>query len=222
MTSTTARASGVEPGRRDGRRTLLPVQLCTSELAELDRQPQAWAWQIKYDGWRAQWHVRSGQLLSRHGSPLHAQFPHVCSLTLPAGDDHVLDGELVCLDALGRPDFAALSSLGLRSSARQRPGAPTGVLVVFDVLICDGADVRALPWQARQELLSDLVPCEDLRPACDPVVRAPVFDDGPALIQATFDLGLEGVVAKRRTVAYTGGRSRAWVKVKHAHARDSS
>ena len=52
------------------------------------------------------------------------------------------------------------------------------------------------------------------------LVRLEAHDDGPALIRATHDLGLEGVVAKHRHSPYLGRRSNCWVKVKHAHARD--
>jgi hypothetical protein len=42
------------------------------------------------------------------------------------------------------------------------------------------------------------------------------FDDGEALLEATSGLGLEGVVAKKRSDPYRPGE-RGWVKVKHRH-----
>ena len=50
-----------------------------------------------------------------------------------------------------------------------------------------------------------------------PAWRTPdVFDDDDALLEATSGLGLEGVVAKRRSEPYRPGE-RGWVKVKHRH-----
>jgi ATP-dependent DNA ligase len=43
-----------------------------------------------------------------------------------------------------------------------------------------------------------------------------VFDDGEALLEATSGLGLEGVVAKKRSEPYRLGE-RGWIKVKHGH-----
>ena len=53
---------------------------------------------------------------------------------------------------------------------------------------------------------------DDLPPGVD-VAR--VYDDGPSLLEASEQQGLEGVVAKRLDSTYVpGGRSRSWVKVK--------
>jgi bifunctional non-homologous end joining protein LigD len=53
------------------------------------------------------------------------------------------------------------------------------------------------------------------------VQLSPVYDDGPALLTATEEQGLEGVVAKRRDSVYRPGRrSQAWVKVPHVRTQD--
>ena len=38
---------------------------------------------------------------------------------------------------------------------------------------------------------------------------------GPDLFRAACDMGLEGLVSKRRDRPYQGGRSRHWIKVKN-------
>ena len=44
--------------------------------------------------------------------------------------------------------------------------------------------------------------------------RSPTYDDGPALLSATLDQGLEGVVAKRTSSRYEPGeRSGEWAKL---------
>jgi bifunctional non-homologous end joining protein LigD len=73
------------------------------------------------------------------------------------------------------------------------------VLMVFDVLRVEGEDAMCLPYRERRALLEAL----DLD---GPAWRTPqVFDDGEALLEATSGLGLEGVVAKRRSEPYRPG-----------------
>jgi hypothetical protein len=44
---------------------------------------------------------------------------------------------------------------------------------------------------------------------------APPFRIGPDLFRAACDMGLEGLVSKRRDRPYQAGRSKYWVKVKN-------
>jgi bifunctional non-homologous end joining protein LigD len=65
-----------------------------------------------------------------------------------------------------------------------------------------------LPYRERRALLEAL----DLN---GPAWRTPeAFDDGEALLEATGTLGLEGVVAKKRSERYRPGE-RGWIKTKH-------
>jgi hypothetical protein len=41
---------------------------------------------------------------------------------------------------------------------------------------------------------------------------------GPDLFRAACDMGLEGIVSKRGTSRYRGGRSKDWIKVKNRHS----
>jgi bifunctional non-homologous end joining protein LigD len=201
------------------RRPLLPPMLCHGDARLVDR-PGPWVWQVKHDGWRCQAHAGTGVLFSRHGRVISPSFPDITEALAQLLDvrDVVLDGELVVLGADGRPDFAALGvrgACGARSAAHAATVTPA-TLVVFDVLVADGQDVRPRTFSQRRELLEQL----GLPTGTGPVVVDDVHTDGPALIRATHELGLEGCVAKRADSRYEGRRSQAWVKVKHAHARD--
>ena len=80
--------------------------------------------------------------------------------------------------------------------------------MIFDVLRVEGRDAMCLPYAERRALLEAL----DLN---GPARRTPeAFDDGEALLEATGKLGLEGVVAKKRSAPYRPGE-RGWVKTKH-------
>ena len=125
----------------------------------------------------------------------------------------MLDGELVCLGADGKPDFAALRSrLGVRGSraAAAQRRSPSQ-LILFDVLHLDGRAVRELPYRRRRELPGEL--------ALDgPAWRTPrqFVGESEALLRVTAEQGLQGVVAKRLDAPYTPGRrGSAWVKHKH-------
>ena len=48
------------------------------------------------------------------------------------------------------------------------------------------------------------------------------FPDGPALLRACQEHGLEGIVSKRLDLAYKAGASKGWVKVKTEDWRASN
>ncbi len=83
--------------------------------------------------------------------------------------------------------------------------------MVFDLLWLDGLDLTTLDHDARRERLREL----DLSRAGDTIMVPEPERDGAALLTAAQDLGLEGVVAKRRDAPYLpGARSAAFTKVK--------
>ena len=137
------------------------------------------------------------------GRDCTAEFPELAAIAGVLGRRRViLDGELVCLDHEGRPDFAALRArLGRhpRSGDRSVRIAPV-MLMVFDVLHSDGWAVRRLPYARRRELLGEL----ELE---GPAWRTPRHFSGEheALLAATAEQGLEGVVAKTRGRPLPGG-----------------
>jgi bifunctional non-homologous end joining protein LigD len=121
----------------------------------------------------------------------------------------VLDGEVVAFDAGGRPSFEALQRR-MAGRAGRRRGAPVAYLV-FDLLWLDGRLLTGLPYTERRRLLEGLGVAGD---AWQTVGSFP--GAGTALLAATREQGLEGVVAKRLTSTYQPGkRTRNWLKTKH-------
>jgi bifunctional non-homologous end joining protein LigD len=201
-------------GSREQLPRFVPPMLASSgALPEGER----WVSEVKFDGIRAQlrWDGRTLCLRSRPGRDCTEAFPELAQLAGPLGRRRLLlDGELVCLDRDGRPDFTSLRAR-LRSH-----GAAAGVaaarspatLVAFDLLHLDGRSTRRLPYSERRERLGEL--------GLDgPVLRVPRYfleDEASALFDASREQGLEGVVAKRLDSPYQSGRrSAAWVKHKH-------
>ena len=185
-----------------------------------------WAHEVKWDGIRGQVALCEGRVTvrSRPGRDCSESFPELAEPPPSlAGRSAVLDGEIVCLDADGYPDFAAVRARLTRAGAAQpNPLA----FMAFDVLSLDGEQTAGLPYRERRELLAAL----SLE---GPTWRAPrSFSEPAELLAATREQGLEGVVAKRLDSPYTSGeRSAAWIKHKHlrteqltviGHARSES
>jgi bifunctional non-homologous end joining protein LigD len=121
-------------------------------------EPDGWAFEVKFDGIRAQlrWDGRSLCLRSRPGRNCTAAFPDLAALADSLRRRRLLlDGELVCLDAAGRPDFASLrgaAALTWSRGANRRRALPA-TLLAFDLLHLDGRSTRALPYGERRERL---------------------------------------------------------------------
>lgn len=161
-----------------------------------------WCYEVKWDGFRAL-AIKTGKtirLLSRRRKSLAAEFPTVMrQLGTVRADSFLIDGEIVALGRDGKPSFHAL----------QNRGSEAIVFYAFDLLFRDGADFAAEPLERRQEELADLLAGSDL-------LRSVVLPGAAATVLAAVrKLGLEGVVAKRRSASYTPGeRSDDWRKVR--------
>lgn len=193
----------------------LPMLATAGELPSADEDAR-WGYEFKWDGVRAVATVRGGvlTLTSRKATDITVRYPEVSRLPgALAGHDTVVDGEIVLMDAAGRPDFGALQNRMHRTGPevpRMAAAAPVTYLV-FDLLALDGADLRARPYAERRELL------DELAPAGHRWVLTPWFRGGGAEVQAASEEnGLEGVVAKRLESPYREGvRSPDWRKVKN-------
>src|SRR6266487_4228112 len=119
--------------------------------------------------------------------------------------DAVLDGEIVVMDASGRPSFRDLAErMHVRDHARAaRLAATTPVTyLIFDVLRLNGVDLLEVSYAERRLLLEERV-LEGQR-----WLVPPSFDDGTATQAASREYGLEGVVAKRLASPYRRGPAR--------------
>ena len=177
-----------------------------------DRGDARWVSEVKWDGIRAQLRIDRGSatLRTRPGRNATSEFPEVAALGEALRAHRLLlDGELVCLDDGGRPDFAAVIA---RMGARDRSGGRPALLQLFDVLHLDGEPVRALAYQQRRDLLTQIG--ELLPPELARVPRT--FTNDEDLPAVTFAMGLEGVIAKRLDLPYRPGRrDGTWIKLKH-------
>jgi bifunctional non-homologous end joining protein LigD len=174
---------------------------------------RGWGYELKWDGVRAIVVCGGGdtRVYARRGHEITSGYPELAALGSDALDA-VLDGELVVLDANGRPSFRDLAErMHVRDRDRAARLATTYpvTFMVFDVLRLNGVDLLEVPYSERRLLLEELE-LEGAR-----WLVPPAFDDGPATVEASREHGLEGVVAKRLAAPYRPGlRSPDWVKVK--------
>ena len=193
-----------------------------ASLGHLPRDDEAYGYEIKWDGVRAVAHVDAGHvtLTGRNGTDFTPRYPEVRAMGDALGSRRViLDGEVVAFDEHGRPSFERLQSrmhLASDSAVRRRMREIPATYVAFDVLWLEGHSTLALPYRDRRRLLDELE-------LSGPSWRAPAHreGDGEALLAASDQQGLEGIVAKRLDSPYEPGRrSGAWIKVKNHCVQD--
>jgi bifunctional non-homologous end joining protein LigD len=187
-------------------------------LADAAFDDPDWLFEIKWDGYRVEAVVRDGRarIWTRNQQDAARYFPDLAG-EAPWIDAHeaIVDGEVVALDAEGRPSFSLLQDrTGIRTGrapGTRRPGQPAPVVYqVFDLLHLDGRSLLLVPLEERKRLLGSR-----LRP--HPLVHyaSHVTGDGLAFTEAARAQELEGIVAKLRRSPYEPGRrSRSWLKVK--------
>jgi bifunctional non-homologous end joining protein LigD len=163
-----------------------------------------WIFELKLDGFRALAVIEQGrvQLVSRNGNPF-ASFSELAkqiAASLPR-TYAVLDGEIVCLDKRGRPQFKDLLF---------RRGDPC--FFAFDLLICNGKDWRSEQLLDRKLELRRLlarVPVDSRLKYVDHIDGS-----GMSLFERVRKLDLEGIVAKLKSGPYVPDReSSTWFKI---------
>jgi bifunctional non-homologous end joining protein LigD len=214
----------------DPTRQPMPSQL-QPMLARAAPLPRAaddglWAYEIKWDGVRALAYSEPGRIRfeSRNGNDVTAGYPELRALNRAlSSHSAILDGEIVAFEESEshppRPSFGRLQRrMHVRgeSAVRRLVKEVPVAYLVFDLLWLDGHPLLGLTYAQRRELLHDL----ELE---GPAWRTPdhVVGDGAAVLAASLENGLEGVVAKRLDSTYEPGRrSQHWLKVKNVRRED--
>lgn len=198
--------------------------LCTLVDEPFDRD--GWLFEIKWDGYRAigSKHKDAIELYSRNGLNFIDKYPPIAEALRLCKHDVVLDGEIVVVDADGRPRFEWLQnwpdSVGRhdelsgftpeRSALARTKGGGALAYYVFDILWCDGHDVRTMPLIERKQLLRMVLPKRTALHFSDHVEKS-----GIALFRQMQRRGLEGIIAKNGQSEYVErSRGTAWLKIK--------
>ena len=204
-----------------GRVDAKSVEVMHCETSETAFTRDGWLFELKLDGYRLIASKSHGEalLLTRNGNDYTSVFPEIARAvkSLPF-DDCIIDGEVVCLDAKGIPSFSRLQQRGRLSSEieiRRAAVELPATFYAFDLLAFEDFDLRALPLVRRKELLSDVVPKLGALRYLDHIET-----EGEAFLEQVTAMGLEGIVAKKSTSRYRGGRSGDWLKIKAERSGD--
>jgi bifunctional non-homologous end joining protein LigD len=199
------------------------VEPMYAKLADRIPSPDTgWGFEFKWDGIRGIAYVDGGRvrLQSRRGEDITPRYPEVHAMGRALGSSEViLDGEIVALDEKGRPSFEEIQQrMGLNSETevrRKMKDVPV-TFMVYDLLWMDGHSLMDEPYSTRRERLQAL----ELSGAS---WQTPPYElgGGKAMLEASREAGLEGVMGKRLDSRYEPGRrTGAWVKVKNRRGQE--
>lgn len=180
------------------------IQPMAAALVDALPTGNEWLYEAKFDGYRAM-ALKDGakvKLLSRKGNDLTADYPSVkTAVAILKAQSAIIDGEIVAFDEAGRPSFQHL---------HHRSAAPAAIqYFAFDLVHLNGKDLQNESLTVRREALHQLLTDSNV------VFSAELPGSPDDVVQAVAEVGLEGVVAKRRDSRYEPGkRSGLWQKFK--------
>jgi bifunctional non-homologous end joining protein LigD len=176
-----------------------------STLVDEPFNDDGWLFEIKWDGYRAIGTRRNDHvsLYSRTNNSFVDHYPPIVAALHDLKHDVIFDGEIVVTDQSGAPHFE-----NLQNWRRD----PKGQLYyyVFDILWCDGYDVRTMPLVERKKLLESVIPPNSIIRYSDHLLGR-----GTTLFHAMQERHLEGIIAKKANSAYReNNRGNDWLKIK--------
>jgi DNA ligase-1 len=191
-----------------------PFFLAHPLIAQVETLGDADDWLVewKWDGIRAQL-VRRGDstcLWSRGEELITERFPELAAAAAAVPDGTVLDGEIVVMREGRDEPFAALQTrIGRKSLSAKVLQAAPAVMLAYDLLELEGADLRGLPQHERRARLTRLVDAvQDERLRLAPLIVLPSWPAYTALRDESRARGVEGLMLKHRDARYGVGRTR--------------
>src|SRR2546421_5457396 len=192
-----------------------PIAPMLARPAERPPASKDYIYEVKWDGIRAMISLDEGEIRihGRNRIDLTNKFPE---LLIPEqafrATSGLFDGEIVCLEADGRPDFRnvihRMQQTGEGAIERAKAKHPA-VCYLFDCLYLDGRPIVNEPLARRREWLEDAIKKDT------PYRVSQVVEDGAPFLEAVKQMGLEGIIAQQRHSAYVPGkRSDSWLKIK--------
>ena len=167
-----------------------------------------WLHEIKHDGYRLL--VRKDgdavSIITRGGYDWTERYPLIVAGALRLRGSFVIDGEGVVCGEDGVADFELLHS---------RKHDRSCFLYAFDMMERSGDDLRSLPLEERKARLRSLLVRSKMGIVYSDHVAG---DDGAKIFAAACEIGLEGIVSKRRDRSYVSGPCKHWIKVKNPDA----
>lgn len=177
-------------------------------LATLTDEPfdsDEWLYEVKWDGYRAVSFLKGQQVTikSRNDKSFNDKFYPIYEELKAMKLEAVLDGEIVVVGADGHANFGALQNW--RSEA-------DGDLLyyVFDILWYKGKDLTKLTLTDRKAILHEILSTSETIK-----LSTPFYTSGIKFLETAREMGLEGIMAKRKDSAYhVHARTKDWLKIK--------
>ena len=175
-----------------------------------------WLFELKYDGIRAMVSVADDRvrITGRRGGDETAHYPEAQAIRAGIhARQAIVDGELVVLDAEGRPSFERMQqriNVTREADVRRVAAEHPVTFIAFDLLELEGRDLLSTELRIRKKTLR-----ETIVNSPHILFAAHVERDGTSLFDVARGSGVEGIVGKRADSLYRPGvRSPDWVKIK--------
>jgi len=157
-------AEPMRPAELPGaKKAAMPARVAPMLATLLDKpfSDPEWLFEIKWDGVRCLAFLDDGKLTlrARSESDITKSYPELASLPeMVHASRAILDGEIVSLDERGVSSFERLQQrMHVRAPSPALVAQTPATYYVFDLLYCDGYDLRGAPLSARKELLRRLL-----------------------------------------------------------------
>lgn len=181
------------------------VQPMLATLVDKPFDDDNWVYEVKWDGYRAVAMMNNGvvELKSRNNKSFNAKYYPVFEALVKWGVNAVVDGEIVVANQNGSSSFNALQNWRSESDGEL-------LYYLFDILWFDGIDVKSMPLTERKEILKSIIPENSI------IRLSNDFEtSGTGFLEMARKMGLEGIMAKKKTSTYqVGNRTKEWLKIK--------
>lgn len=181
------------------------IEPCLATLRDKAPSGDQWIHEIKFDGYRLQLRKDETDIrfYTRRGEDWTDRFEALITpaWTLPERA-FIVDGEVAIESENGTTDFGALQKeLGAKRSDRL-------TFFAFDILHIESLSLLDCAQIDRKAVLAEV-----LRGKRGPIkFSAHIEGEGEALFKQACNLGIEGLVSKRKDARYRSGRNTNWIK----------
>jgi len=190
-----------------GKKQKMPVNLqpMLATLVEKPFDEAGWAYEVKWDGYRALAYLDKGrvQLSSRNNKSFNEKFYPVHNALQELKLNAILDGEIIVAGEEGLSNFGRLQNWRSEADGELK-------YYVFDLLWLDGYSLMDLPLSERREKLKEVIPEHPM------IHISQTFEaGGTEFFEVARKMNLEGIMAKKNDSTYTPGiRTKEWLKIK--------
>ncbi|MCD6447997.1 MAG: non-homologous end-joining DNA ligase [Thermoplasmata archaeon] len=178
----------------------------------------AYIFEPKLDGTRCIAEVgKEVKLYNRREKNISRRYPFICKELSKVGNV-ILDGEIVCYNKEGKPDFYLLQKREHVESdliIEMRAKLISATYVIFDILEMDEKPLIKKPIEERKEILNEIF-------SKSRHLEIIFFtENGKILWEEIRKRNLEGVIAKEKGSRYfPGERRKEWLKIKNVKSID--